>query len=235
MSIAEKFEVITDAVYEKGKKAEYDSFWDTYQDYGNLTCYDNAFAEGASGNKWKSGITYKPKYQIKPKTAMNMYYATRLPYEDLKEVDFSDCTDFYSFFAYSSTTHLGVIDMTKATRTNAAFTSCTKLHTIDKIISSVKTAYTANTFSGLSSLENVIFEGEIGVNVNFQDSTKLSHNSIASIINALSSSSSGKTFELSRTAVSKAFESTEGANDGVESAEWNVLANTKNNWNIVLV
>ena len=40
MDIAEKVlraKTDLDDVYEAGKKAEYDAFWDEYQDYGNRT------------------------------------------------------------------------------------------------------------------------------------------------------------------------------------------------------
>ena len=43
MSIAEKFEVIADAVYEKGKKDEHDKLWDAFQDNGTRTYYTNGF------------------------------------------------------------------------------------------------------------------------------------------------------------------------------------------------
>ena len=45
-------------VYEAGKKAEYDEFWDALQDYGNRTAYGNCFA------RWVSNCFY-PKYDIR--------------------------------------------------------------------------------------------------------------------------------------------------------------------------
>ena len=45
MSIAEKFEVIADAVYEKGKQDERSDFWDIYQKNGaQVSNYTYAFA-----------------------------------------------------------------------------------------------------------------------------------------------------------------------------------------------
>ena len=61
MSIAEKFEVIADEVYEKGKKDEYDKFWDVYQTNGKRTGYDYGF----SGYGFNFSNFY-PKYDIRP-------------------------------------------------------------------------------------------------------------------------------------------------------------------------
>ena len=46
-------------VYEAGKQAEYDRFWDIYQENGKRVRYDNAF----TGDCWVDAI-YNPKYPI---------------------------------------------------------------------------------------------------------------------------------------------------------------------------
>lgn len=237
MSIADKLTQIAEneqRVYDAGKKAQYDEFWDTYQDYGNRKTYDFAFAESASGQRWINGITYKPKYPLKPTSAMNMFYATRLPYEVLKEVDFSDCKEFYNVFGYARMERLGVIDMRKATRTAIAFDQCTLLHTIDEIISSETTSFTSTTFRDASSLENLTVSGTIGNSVDFQWSTKLSKASIISVIKALWDSASGKTLTLSSAAVN-AIEWAGTVIDGVTYNTFDDVANIKPNWNISLI
>ena len=75
----------------------------------------------------------------------------------------------------------------------------------------------------------------IAAAIQFQQSTKLSHASIESIINALSDTTSGLTVTLSLAAVNSAFETSEGAADGSASEEWAALAATKSNWTISLV
>lgn len=50
-----------DAVFEAGKEAEYDAFWDDFQENGNKTNYFHAFG----GNGW-TAKTLVPKYVIKP-------------------------------------------------------------------------------------------------------------------------------------------------------------------------
>lgn len=223
-----------DDVYEAGKKSEYDLFWDTYQQNGTRVAYDNAFAEATSGMMWQAGTTYRPKYPIVPTRAENMYYATRLPYEALKEVDFSNCTSFRSTFAYASTPHLGVIDARKATVMNSCCGWSGALTTIDKLIVAETTPYYA-CFGSCKNLTNITFEGTIAQNgLDFKDCKNLSRESIESVIECLSESATGLTVTFSKASVDKAFETSGGANDGETSDEWAVLVATKPNWTITL-
>lgn len=211
MSIAEKLQTIAEneqrvyeAGIEEGKQAEVILFWNTYQDYGNRTDYTNAYAEGNSGTRWVNGVTYRPLYPMKPKLAQAMYFGTKLPYEELKKVDFSTCTDLYQTFAYGTMTQLGIIDMSKATRANVAFDTCSKLHTIDKIISSAITTFVSNTFRGCTALVNVLFEGVIAKNgLDVSPCTLLTHDSLMSIINCLKDGVSGLTATLGATNLAK--------------------------------
>jgi hypothetical protein len=84
-------------------------------------------------------------------------------------------------------------------------------------------------------LENIRVRGRIVKSTNFQWSTKLSKDSIISIINALSTTTSGLSITLSKVAVNKAFETSEGANDGSTSAEWLNLIATRPNVSFNLV
>ena len=204
MSIAEKLSTIAEneqKVYEAGAKSEYDKFWDTYQQNGQRVDYVNAFAEGNSGTRWVYGLTYKPKYPIKPTNAQTMYYATKLPYEVVKDVDFSNCKDFYNAFAYSTTDRWGVVDMRKATRTTVAFDN-SRAVIIDKLIVSETTPY-SRTFDNCSRLEEVRCEGVIGQSVDFSSAKKLTHNSLMSIIEHLGIVSATKTLTLGTTNLAK--------------------------------
>ena len=51
---------------------------------------------------------------------------------------------------------------------------------------------------------------------------------------ALSTTTTGLTVTFSKTAVDKAFETAEGANDGSTSPEWLALVATRPNWGIGL-
>lgn len=183
--------------YVFGKQEEYDRFWDAFQDYGNRKSYEMAFAEGSSSISWFAGTTYRPKYPLKPTNAGQMYYATRLSYDDIKDVDYSDCIDFYRLFQYSRIRQIGVMDMRKATQTAQAFANCSSLHTIDKIISAQTTPY-ASTFGACTKLENLTVEGVIGRNgFDVSESPLLTHDSLMSIIDALYKySGSGETYTL---------------------------------------
>jgi hypothetical protein len=96
----------------------------------------------------------------------------------------------------------------------------------------VNAATFSNCFNNMTMLETLIFEdgSTIGGNgFNVQWSTKLSKASITSVVNALSSTTSGLSVTFSKTAVNNAF------SGGSTGAEWTALANTKSNWTINLV
>ena len=65
--------------------------------------------------------------------------------------------------------------------------------------------------------------------------TALTKASITSVINALSTTTSGKTLTLSKAAVNKAFETSAGAGDGEASTAWISLEQSRPNWTISLV
>ena len=71
-----------DEVYEAGKKAEHDVFWDVCQNYGNRTDYSNAFG----GQGWRPD-NFKPKYDIRPTNGYMMFrafgFADDYSYKDL--------------------------------------------------------------------------------------------------------------------------------------------------------
>ena len=123
MSIAEKLTTIADnlqRVYEagelvgfkNGKQAEYDAFWDTFQDYGNRRAYYQAF------QKYWTDETYNPKYPIITDDGGN--------------------TNAYDIFAYNSNiTDTKVdIDISRSKATRNLFVGCTNLVTVRKIITS---------------------------------------------------------------------------------------------------
>ena len=109
------------------------------------------------------------------------------------------------------------------------------LVTIDKMITSENTSFT-NMFGNDAALVNVTWEGVIAKSgLSFSKSTKLSKASIISIITALSLATTGLAITLSLASVNKAFETSEGANDGSESTQWRFLSQSKSNWTISLV
>ena len=80
-------------------------------------------------------------------------------------------------------------------------------------------------FNSCTSLVELNIEGTISYDFNIQHSNKLNKTSIESIINALSTTTTGLSITLSGTAVANAF----------AGAEWQALVSSKPNWTISLV
>ena len=229
-------------VYEAGKRAQYNEFWDGIFSGRNWQCK-------FYGSSWNDN-TFYPNQDIKPSGYANNLFAlceitdlvarlqecgvtldtsnidvrsdymfnyatkiTRVPFLDLRKVGFS--TSFTG----------GVL--------NSMFNNCTSLVTIDgiQLHDDGSQRLGMEIFTNCKTLENITFYGVIGGadNINFRWSTKLSKTSITSIINALSSTTSGLTVTLSKTAVDNAF------TGGSTGEEWLNLIATKNNWTISLV
>lgn len=248
MSIADKLTTIAEnekKVYEAGQKSEYDRFWDIYQNYGNRTECQGMFY----GYGWKPE-TFKPKYSLKPTLAPSMFYMARLTGLDLverfKELDlelsFEDCSNFNYTFSLCGISHIGVVDTRKASSLTYTFDQgYHDMVTIDKIILKDDGSQTfSNTFRYNYGLKEIRFDGIIGNDIDLRYSTALSLDSILSIIIALKPDATGKTLCLSKTAVNKAFETSEGANDGSTSQGWLGVISSKSNqydgtWTISLL
>jgi hypothetical protein len=97
---------------------------------------------------------------------------------------------------------------TNSRNANYMFNGATKLQTINKLVVKETTAF-SSTFVNCTSLQNISIEGAIGKSISFADCSKLSEESIMSILNALSTTVTGQTLTLNRTAVINAFGSTE--------------------------
>ena len=212
MSIAEKFEVIADEVYEKGKKDEHDKFWDCLQWNGNRTNYGDAFVGTNFGFD-----NFYPKYDIKPVgSAVRMMYnwrtgGTKPIYGSLKErleecgvvLDTSKATNLTNAFAYATFTELPTIDLTGMTESvSGTFAyNYESFKTIEKIIVAESTRFNSNAFQSDGGLENITIEGTLGQSgFNVKDCKKLSVASLLSILTALSkdqSIASGKSVTFS--------------------------------------
>lgn len=89
-------------------------------------------------------------------------------------------------------------------------------------------------FGACYELVEVRFKGIMSYSMRIEDSTKLSKDSILSLMVCLSDEATGKTITFSKIAVDTAFETSEGAMDGSTSVEWTELVVTKPNWTILL-
>lgn len=229
-----------DEGFTDGKQAEYDAFWDEYQQNGTRATYDFAFM----GIGWTVN-TLKPKYDIAPTSSATNIFRGNPITENLSDffekqgikLDFSKATTLIEGFIYSATTGLGEIDLRNATSLSWAFGRATYLKSIKLLrLKNDGSQTVASMLAYCNALEDITIEGVIGQNgFTVQQSTKLSKSSWISIINALSTTTSGLSITGSLTSVKKAFETSEGANDGNTSAEWKALTDTKKNWTISLV
>jgi hypothetical protein len=172
--------------FEAGQQAEYDRFWDAYQQKGNATDYQYAFA----GSRWNAE-TFKPKYDLKPTKAWRMfYYATyngdlqQLLDDAGVKLDTSNTTDFREMFYWTYLTRIGVIDMRKATNTTSCFQWTDGCVKIDKVIVSATTPFN-NTFANCKKLADLVIEGTIGQNGFNVADCPLTYESLKSIIDAL--------------------------------------------------
>ncbi len=234
-------------VFEAGKQAEYDAFWNMYQKNGSRVTYGYAFA----GECWNSE-NFKPKYPIMLNSPNSWTLSpgvfryfdrnfTKPPLEIRSgDIDFENV---YSMTDMFRDANIAVVEMNKIPK-NLSNMSCTFAgldidhHVIHTIKLGVKetTSYDDLCFY-CTVLKNVSFVvgSVIGNDIWFQLSTLLTKESIKNIFNALSTSVSGKTLTLTRTAVNNAFETSAGAANGSTSAEWLALIGTRSNWTISLV
>lgn len=234
MSIAEKLTTIAEneqKVYDAGKKSEYDKFWDAYQNYGRRINYTRAFY----GEGWNDNI-FKPKHKIKPTNANQMFSSNSIKDYGATDIDLSEATDISYLFYYSVTTHIPDISTVSSPTLEYVFAGCYLAKTLDRLILKDDGSQSfVNVFRLCTSLENILIEGTIGqggFNVSWSPLNKAS---LTSVVNALSSTTTGLTVTLRLSAVNSAFETSEGAMDGSTSDEWLALAATKANWTISLI
>lgn len=222
--IAENEPKVYEAGREAGKKAEYDEFWDS------INTQNVALAFGFAGNSWND-TTFKPKKDIiLVRNSMGLFNQNictnikqRLQEQNVR-LDVSKVTQFTQAFYYAATIELPEIDLSNSDNNVQLFTN-SKIKSIDKI--TFKSGVTfVNVFQGCSDLENIRIGGPIdGSGFDIHWSTKLTADSLKSIINALSTTTTGLTITLPTTAQSN-YEAVYG------SGSWSTLTATRSNWTI---
>lgn len=198
---------------EQGKQAEYDAFWDKFQDNGKRTDYCYAFATvGKNGvcapySFWDKFLKInKPKYPIRPT-------ALEYGFKYFGAVDYSaDGIDWYDFFKdididlnsvemSASSTFYGSAFKTLPKMCvyalNNTFSGCKKLVSIEEIntdtANNVFEMTTQNAFFGCSELKEVRFGCFLKSTFNFSSCTKLSYESLTNIKEQLVDISGGST------------------------------------------
>ena len=237
MTIAEKLQLIArnvQKVFDSGRKAERDEFWEVYLNSGKRTTYDYGFY------RWGADIFY-PNHNIEcvanptfafaylnnPKTTefdlslrlkeCNVILdvsrvTTGLNYmffyantESIPELDAKGCTTFANTFAYSS------------------------VKTIEKLILNNSGNQTfQNTFLNTTYLRDIEIEGSIGNNIDFKSCINLSTESLRSILKALSTNGSGKaiTFATASQAIIESDTECIQYATAAKSAGWTIAYNS---------
>jgi hypothetical protein len=151
-----------DEGFSAGQQAEYDRFWDAYQENGNRTEY----VEGFCRRSWNAD-TYNPKYPI---TGVNY--------------------GFQSTFSNSSITDTKVdLILRGGNNMRATFNMCTRMVRIPSLILEVPVTDAASAFHNCLNLEEInvscVNDGCFAVSLSLQHSSKLTPDSVTSVINAL--------------------------------------------------
>ena len=248
MTLAEKLQKVAEnapKVFAAGRQAESDLFWDAFQQKGQRTSYRYAFYE--------AGWTFsnlKPRYSITPSGNCRSMFERFSSENDQKSlvahlnelgVELDLCAGTMTsaqqmFYNTRAITEVPKIDFTSCTENNGSsevFRAATNLRRIEGIVVGENNVLT-NCFVGCTSLAHVIFEGVLAQNGLNMSNCPLDKESIESVVSVLSTTTSGLSVTLSKSAVNKAFETSVGANNGSTSAEWLALVATRSKWTISL-
>ena len=181
-------------VHDAGKQSAYDAFWDAFQQNGNRTNYCASFGCG-----WTKDL-FRPKYEMHPTSAYMMFWNNMGEYITVEDfdafckennivLDFSQCTNATYALATLHAKHFGVLDFSKCTAMSTLFYSHNwggGVETIDELKSSETTVFHSSTFAHATNLTTLTISGVIANNgFNVSKNTKLTHESLMSIINAL--------------------------------------------------
>ena len=227
----------------EGRQAQYDEFWDEFQQNGKRTDYRFAFGCG-----WNTK-TFKPKHPIIPKDAYkNQNAASQMfsyigqsenKYLDLSEypLDLTKVTQADETFqnAFLENIYVDVTDI----RTNKLFNG-SDMDRGSHPYKNVTIKCSANTtFSNpffYANFDKLLFTedsiiAQSGIDLKWAKGLKSSKESFVNIINTLSATTTGLTVTFNKTAVNTAF----GINVDDETTytdEWKELTASKPNWNI---
>ena len=199
-----------DDVYDKGRQEQYDEFWTPYL---RVYSQNGGQAKRIFGSRGWNDDTFRPPigWRFNCTNAEGFFQENQV--SDIKKIleernvvfNFSKCLYFDYFAYYSASKHFPEINMSSATAYSRMFDGCSSLVTIDKlVVNSTGTQTFSNQFTDCKKLANIVIEGTIGRNFDIRYSP-LTKDSITSIINALSSTETGRTLSLKKTAVHNAF------------------------------
>jgi hypothetical protein len=203
MNIMADDDITVDYYGSYGMQTEWDRFWDACQNNGERSVYTYAFAYAS----WND-ITFKPKYDIIIDVGNNAFSASsitdlaKILEEQGVSIKFTDSNgQKFNMFASSNITRIPVLTMPTNSTAYGYFSSCRKLHTVEGLVSNEITTYESakgdsKTFAYCSELVKIIFYGIVANNCDIHWSTKLSRESILSLLKVLKASVTGVTITL---------------------------------------
>lgn len=218
------FENKIDDVYNAAKQADYNAFWDSFQKNGERAFYQFAFADSEYSVFWSKGFDPKYTIRLQPQVgSQEMFngfgYAGTMPIDFVNFMQEHNIT-FYctvhtelpspdyiplntNTFYKTKITHLPKLYV--YTSASYSLAENPSLVTIDELRFRKNVQYTYYMFNNDSSLANVVFTGIVNAALNLTSSTKLTHDSLISLINALNdlSGTSKKTLSLGSTNLAK--------------------------------
>lgn len=182
--LADMVDVVYEAGAESGKQTEKDEFWELYQQNGNLTVCDCAFA----GRGW-TDKTFNPKYKMIPTSAYMMFRYTEITKDISDDVDFSKSTNNGYVFYGAKIKRLNFVDLSSAQSLVSVFGQSTVTEKISLKISNNGAKFT-DMFTNMKGLVDLAIDGKIlEGNTNLASSTLLSVESAKSFITALADNS----------------------------------------------
>jgi hypothetical protein len=230
-------EVDTNPVFEAGKKSEYDAFWDAVIWGLNSVGFNACFA-GAAWNNY----TFKPDQSLYMSGSCAYAFYVNQATSDLvdvfesigKQITITNVSNANNMFQFARFLRIPTCSFASNITLTNTFTSCFNLIQIDSLMFD-ETVKFLNTFAYSKKIQNLTIDGVIGQNGFNTSWSPLSKASLTSIVNALSSTTTGQPVTLRLAAVNAAFETSTGAADGSTSEEWTALIATKPNWTINLI
>lgn len=153
---------VSDVAYGYGKQAEYDAFWDAYQQNGNR----NIYVDGFTREGWNE-VTYNPKYPIVGGTY-----------------------GFQSMYSNSGIVDTKVETILRGTGSlRATFNGCGYLKRIHSLVLEVPVTDAVNGFNNCKALEEIniscVGNGCIDADLNLSACSNLTNGSVDNILNAL--------------------------------------------------
>ena len=217
--------------HENGYALGYKAMWDNFTQNNTRADYTQVFACGS----WNDD-TWKPPYAIRPISSTHRMFMNCKIKEGLYNypLDLSKCKAVNQMFHLSGITKFPVMDLSSCTNWSMFFFNAYP-EWIEGFILPPGRPF-GELLGNTQNLTYIRFlNGISGSGFNLGLATKLDKGSLDNIMEQFSTETTGITATLSLAAVNKAYETSEGADNGSTSEEWLNKVAARPNWTINLV